>query len=785
MRFSLASRPAEGQTLANVALPTTVRRVTATRPSDLTALTRALGDRFRIERELGAGGMATVYLAHDLKHDRPVALKLMRNGDAPLDTERFHREIRVVARLRHPFILPLYDSGEVAGSLYFVMPYIDGESLRARMTREGRLPVADAIEITRQIADALETAHGEGVIHRDVKPENILIARSGHALLADFGIARAATGDAKQETVTQLGMALGTVAYMSPEQAMGERSIDARSDVYALGCVLFEMLSGTAPFEGPSAMSVLTKHITAPPPDIRTRRADVASGVASVLLAALAKEPGERPASAREFASRLATSGDHASERPSPLTSAVAAEKLSIAVLPIENIGGTPEDAYFSEGMTEELTAALSRLEGLRVVSRTSTVAVRGLSLPLRAVAERLGVEFVVEGTARRAGTRLRLTAKLIRARDESPLWSERFDRTLDDVFAVQDEITERLVETISGALQLGGLRGQVPVPATRNLEAYDLYLLGRHHWYERSQDGMKRARDLFQQAIDLDPTYAPAWSGLADSLGILASWQFADPAEMFPLATNAAKRALELDASLAEAHASIGFVKMNWEWDWEGVIRELRRAIELNPNHETSHRWLSAFLAGIGRKNEAMPIAERAVLLDPLSVLPRMNLGIIHYLSHDFAAAEVEFRRVLAMQPGFARAKVFLSGTLTLQKRHDEAIEVARELIAESGRVPIYLWALGISYAHAGRMSEARELLEPLNQTSFPALYRAISHLVLGETDRVFPTLEEAIAQRSDWMYPLGRQPLLRHLYGDPRFEAIVRSLRLPPSPE
>ena len=756
--------------------------MTTTQPFDFTGISRALGDRFRIERELGAGGMATVYLAHDLKHDRPVAVKVMRNGDAPLDTERFHREIRVVARLRHPFILPLYDSGETNGSLYFVMPYIDGESLRARLMRDGRLPVGDAIEIARQIADALETAHGEGVVHRDVKPENILIARSGHALLADFGIARAALGDAKAETVTQAGMAVGTVAYMSPEQALGEQSIDARSDVYSLGCVLYEMLSGTPPFDGPTAMSVLTKHLTAPAPDIRSRRAEVAPGVATVLLAALAKEPDQRPASAREFASRLATSGDYASERPSPLTKAAAAQQLSIAVLPIENIGGTPEDAYFSEGMTEELTAALSRLEGLRVVSRTSTVAVRGLSLPLRAVAERLGVEFVVEGTARRAGNRLRLTAKLIRASDESPLWSERFDRTIDDVFAVQDEITERLVETISGALQLGGLRGQVPVPATRNLEAYDLYLLGRHHWYERSQDGMKRARDLFQQAIDLDPTYAPAWSGLADSLGILASWQFADPAEMFPQATTAAKRALELDPSLAEAHASLGFVKMNWEWDWDGVIRELRRAIELNPNHETSHRWLSAFLAGIGRKDEAMPIAERAVLLDPLSVLPRMNLGIIHYLSHDFVAGEMEFRRVLAMQPGFARAKVFLGGVLALQGRYDESIDVAQALIAEAGRVPIYSWSLGIAFAHAGRMREARELLDPINKTSFPGIYRAMSHLFLGESDRVFPALEEAVAQRSDWMYSLGRQPLLRGLYGDPRFEATVRSLRLPP---
>jgi len=431
--------------------------------------------------------------------------------------------------------------------------------------------------------------------------------------------------------------------------------------------------------------------------------------------------------------------------------------------------------------MTEELTAALSRLEGLRVVSRTSAVAVRGEALPLRAVAARLGVAFIVEGTARRAGNRLRLTAKLIRASDETPLWSDRFDRTLDDVFAVQDEITARLVETITSALQLGGLRGQVPVPATRNLEAYDLYLLGRHHWYERTPEGMRRARGLFEQAIERDPNYAPAWSGLADSLGVLTSWQFADPAEMFPLASTAAHRALALDATLAEAHASLGFVKMNWEWDWEGVLRELRRAIELNPNHETSHRWLSAFLAGIGRKDEAMPIAERAMLLDPLSVLPHMNLGIIHYLSEDLSAAEAQFRRVLEMQPGFLRACLFLGAVLSLQDRHEEAIALLEGTVERGGRVPVYLWSVGIAYAYAGRTAAARELLDPINQTSFPGMLRAAAHIALGESDKVFTALEEAIRDRSDWMYSLGCQPLLRAVRHDPRFKAILESMHLP----
>jgi len=746
------------------------------------AVSEALSDRYRFERELGAGGMATVYLAKDLKHDRPVALKVLRGGDNAIDVERFHREIRVLARLRHPFILPLHDSGEAAGALFFVMPYVDGESLRARITREGSLPIADALEIARQIADALQTAHDEGVIHRDVKPENILMARSGHALLADFGIARGAAG-ARAEPMTQVGMTVGTVAYMSPEQAMGEAQIDARSDVYALACVLFEMLAGTPPFTG-TAISVLSKHLTVPAPDVTTLRSEVPPAVSKVIMRALAKDPQDRPASARELALALATSAErHAAPAPaSPLTGSVsAATRLSLVVLPIVNIGGAADDEYFSAGLTEELTSALSRLEGLRVVSRTSAAAFRGQALSLTTIAAQLGVEFVVEASVRRAGPRLRLTAKLIRASEDAPLWSETFDRTLDDVFAVQDEITARVVDTIAEALQLGKLRGQVPVATTRSLEAYDLYLLGRHHWNERSEKGMRRARELFQQAIDLDANYAPAWSGLADASALLASWQFADSAEMFPIAVSAARRALELDESLADAHASLGFVKMGWEWDWDGLLSELGRAIELNPNHETAHRWLSGFLGGIGRVDEAMPIAERALLLDPLSVLPHMNLGIIQFLSHNYVAAEAEFRRVLEMQPDFLRGQTFLGSVVALQGRFEEAIKIHENLVERGNRGTIYVWVLGITYAMAGRMDDARALLDPINRTNFPQLYRAIGHKELGELDDVFPVLEQGLKERSDWMYSLNTQPWLLDLHDDPRFQAVLEKMRLP----
>ena len=294
----------------------------------------------------------------------------------------------------------------------------------------------------------------------------------------------------------------------------------------------------------------------------------------------------------------------------------------------------------------------------------------------------------------------------------------------------------------------------------------------------------MRRARELFQQALALDPSYAPAWSGLADTSAVLASWQFAEPAEMFPIAADAARRALELDESLAEAHASLGFVKMHWEWDWDGVLREFRRAIELNPNHETAHRWLSAFLAGIGRSDEAMPIAERALLLDPISVLPLMNIGIVHMLAGDLPGAEVQFRRVIAKNPTFPRAYLFLGTILSLQGKHEEGIRVVSEIVERGNRAPIFVWALGVVYALAGRVHEARELLDPIVKTTLPALYRAEAHLYLGERDAALTELQRGVTERSDWMYSIGTQPFLNDLHDEPRFEAVLTALALPAAP-
>ena len=741
----------------------------------------ALAGRYNLERELGRGGMATVYLAHDVRHDRPVALKVLQPEEsAAVGTNRFHREIKVLARLRHPFVLPLHDSGEAAGALYFVMPYIEGESLRARFIRESILQPEDIVAIVRQIAEALDYAHGEGVVHRDVKPENILISRHGHAMLADFGIARGALLPSGAQTtgtaLTQSGMAIGTADYMSPEQALGEAEIDGRSDIYSLGCVVYEALAGRPPFTGTNALSIVAQHIGVPAPDLATKRAELSPSLIRAVARSLQKNPDDRFPTATAFVQALMASDTSTVATPAPLASA----RLSIAVLPISNRSSDAETEYFSDGMTDELMNALAKVEGLRVVSRTSAFAFKSGDVPIREIGARLGVGFVLEASVRRAGARLRVTARLVGVEDDSTLWSETYERQLEDVFAVQDEITHAIVATITEALQLGHLRGAKPVPQPRNLEAYDLYLLGRHHWYKRTEPEMRRALELFQEAVAADPLYAPAYSGIADASALLASWQFASAKENFPQAAKAAERALELDPSLADAHASLGFVKLNWEWDWEGAMRELRTAIALNPSHETAHRWLSAFLAGIGRDDEAVPIAQRAIELDPISVLPRMNLGIVAFLAWRFEDAEVEFRRVIEKDPNFVRAYAFLACSLSYMDRHDEAISVARTGVERSNRHVMLLFALGIVTALAGKINEAREIFIPI----FPELtpfYAATVFAMLQEDSAALDTLEKSPEARSDWMYSVGRQPWFRQYHSDPRFVKLLEGLSLP----
>jgi serine/threonine protein kinase len=464
-------------------------------------LKTALADRYTIEQTVGSGGMATVYLARDLKHQRHVAVKVLRPElAAALGSERFLREIRVTANLQHPHILPLYDSGEANGFLYYVMPYVEGESLRDCLNRQPQLAIDQALRITEQVASALDFAHRHDVIHRDIKPENILL-HEGEAMVADFGISLAVSA-AGGERLTETGFSLGTPEYMSPEQATAER-VDGRTDTYSLACVLYEMLTGEPPYGGTTAQAILAKRFSDPVPSARRLRESIPVPMDSAITRALARTPADRFTDAKDFAAALTMSAVE-----------VEAETVSIAVLPFANLSPNPDDEYLSDGISEEIINSLAHVPDLKVIARTSVFAFKGTNDDVRDIGARLGVNRVLEGSVRRSGQKLRVTAQLIRAADGQHIWSERFDRGSEDAFAIQDEIAAAVVQKLSSdiapssqARQSGG---------TANPEAYELYLRGRYYLGRATDEWVRKAADCFEQACSLDPSFAQAYAAYA-----------------------------------------------------------------------------------------------------------------------------------------------------------------------------------------------------------------------------------------------------------------------------
>jgi serine/threonine protein kinase len=514
--------------------------------TDLDRLAAALSDRYRIERELGEGGMATVYLAEDLKHSRRVAIKVLkRELAAVVGAERFLAEIRTTAQLSHPHILPLFDSGEAAGTLYYVMPLVAGESLHQRLDREGRIALPEALRITREVADALAYAHKTDVVHRDVKPENILL-EGGHALVTDFGIARVVSA-AEDMRLTATGLSLGTPLYMSPEQSAGDRFIDARSDVYSLASVLFEMLAGRPPFTGSTAQAILVQRFTKSAPRLSELIEGVPMAVDAAVQRALSREVEERQPTMERFAAALAEEGLRPAGPPDK----------SIAVLPFEDMSPGRDNEYFGDGIAEEIINALTRLEGLRVAARTSAFSFKGKHEDLRTVGDKLNVATVLEGSVRKAGNRLRVTAQLVTATDGYHLWSERYDRDLTDVFAVQDEIAAAIAEK----LEVTYVSPPAPVSASKttpNVEAYDAYLKGRALLQKRGLS-LQEALACFERAVELDPSSARAHAGLGDALWWLAYYHLAPRDEALTRARTSLARALEIDPDCAEVLGRVG----------------------------------------------------------------------------------------------------------------------------------------------------------------------------------------------------------------------------------
>ncbi len=724
-------------------------------------LKAALADRYQVERELGSGGMATVYLARDLKHDRKVAVKVLRPElAAVLGAERFLQEIKVTANLQHPHILPLHDSGEADSFLYYVMPYVEGQSLREKLTRDKQLPIEEAIQITKAVAGALGYAHRHGVIHRDVKPDNILL-QEGMALVADFGIARAVTF-AGGERLTETGISLGTPAYMSPEQVGGERELDGRSDIYSLACVLYEMLAGEPPFTGASPQAVLARHMADPVPPITTVRATVTTPIAAALAKALHKVPADRFESASAFAEALLAT-----------EVGLDAETKSIVVLPFDSLSPDPDNVYFADGLTDELIAQLSKIQALRVISRTSAMLFKGAQQSIPAIARQLGVRYALEGTVRRAGTSVRITAQLIDAATDVHLWAERYSGSLEDIFDLQDDLSRRIVEALE--VTLSPREARLTVARSVDPQAYDAYLRGRYHLEQATADGRRRALEYFNQAIELDPEYARAYAALAEThvYSMMLAGAVSDEAET--QAHEAAQKALELDPDDGVVHAISAVLKSATAFDWSGAEAEMRRAIELSPNDTTVLHWYAHLLMGLDRLDESMVLARRILEIDPLSPMMNAHLAVEHYCRRDYARAIEQAKKTAQMDPGHASVRGVLGMIYERMGRHADSVAAYAEGMALRGESAEAVAAFRNRYETEGMPGIWR-----WRAATRPPKDRAVAYACLRDNDAALEWLTRAFEEQPLTLMGLKTESAFDGIRSDPRFQRILEQMNL-----
>ena len=769
----------------------------------------ALADRYVVGREVGHGAMATVYLARDVKHDREVAVKVMRpEVVAVLGATRFLQEIRIAAHLQHPHIVPLFDSGAVDDVLFYVMPYIEGESLRRRLDREQQLPLTEVVAITAAVAGALDYAHRHDVVHRDIKPENILL-HDGHPMVADFGVALAVS-TAGGTRLTETGVSLGTPAYMSPEQAAADPHIDGRSDQYSLACVSYEMLSGETPFTGPTSQAIIAKQLAGTIPRLTTVR-NVPDAVERAITQALAKAPADRFPTVRAFADALTApvaprSRSTASHRRRAVAGVVAAllvvgalgaafawarasggsaasgDRRSIAVLPLENVGGDPRDEYFSDGMTDELMTALSRVPGLRVASRTSSFLFKDRrNVDVRQIGRRLNVGTILEGSVQRAGSRMRISTQLTNVSDGLSLWSERYERTNQDVFQVEDEISQAAVRALTPTLT-GNDVAHLARPGTDNLEAYDLYLRGRYRFNNFTEPDLRESIALYRQALDKDPRYALAWAGIAESWVYLAD-DYVAPREADPNVKAAALHALALDSTVAVAHALLGTELYQYEWNFDASGRELREALALDPNLFFSQFSYHAYLMATGHLDSALAVLARAQKADPLSVLDALFLGRFFGIVGRYDRAADEYRHALELSPGNPPALLGLGEALLSHgdtAAADSVLKVARSLYP-----PEAAYVFAESDVGLGRRAEGMRLLADMIRASKSQYIRpediAAVYVRLGDATNAFAWLDSAVTARSAYLLALKADRKWDPIRGDPRFAVLVRKIGLP----
>jgi serine/threonine protein kinase/Tfp pilus assembly protein PilF len=737
--------------------------ITKTIQDPIVSSGKTIADKYKILAELGRGGMGVVYKAKDTKLKRTVALKFFPT-ELTQDKEakrRFVQEAQAAAALEHPNICTVYEVDEAEGQTYIAMSYIEGQSLKEKL-KDGPLDVDEAKDIAIDVAEGLKEAHEKGIVHRDIKPANIMLTKKGQAKITDFGLAKLSWGI----DLTKPSTIMGTVAYMSPEQARGEE-VDHRTDIWSLGAMLYEALTGERPFKVTHDQAVLYAILNEDPVPITKIRKNIPKVFEKTVRKALEKNPKKRYSDMEAMLADLMAVGKK------PVS--VSADKPSIAVLPFVNMSADPENEYFSDGLAEDLINALTKIPELHVVARTSSFAFKGEKTDIREIGQKLNVDNLLEGSVRKVGNRARITAQLIKVKDGYHLWSDRYDRDMEDVFAIQDEITEKIMDKLTVALDVEEKKPEEQRPV--NFEAYDFYLKGRYYLNKFEMD---KALTYYQHAIEKDPDYALAYASIAEVYTLLSTGFDILPAkDAMPKAREAAQKALKLDPNLAEAYVSLGLVALSYDWDRLATKKYFEKALELNPNSATAYQWFEFYWTYMmGDLETATAQLERALELDPLNYLIRIRLGFMDIFKGDQESAINKFEALYDFEPNYLLLYLSLATAYALKGDFDNALAYGKKMLEAGPRAVASVGNMGWFYAMSGKKEKAYELLAELEERSkkgyVSSFWTALIYGALGELDKSFEWFEKAYEERDANMIYITVVPLF-NVRKDPRFKQLL----------